>query len=635
MATGTDRKDLERFIEERDYFAFILDAIEGSDDEEDILQEKVLRVMISAKNRIIDCAQNNKPFIAAYFCNAPELFSAMDIPWYMLMETAFLNASAPHILGESDKSVRLVKTAFPERLPYSETYFNENAVEVGWVDKSKLLLWDRLLMKEDLPLKVIIDSKSIYAIDHRKPTRILSGSNGLFVYNLYKQEENSLLVSAFHRITLTSSDLFWVHINTANILKSRNAYSPDWQKVLEGSTAKLYSSREAAVLNDTNGLLWSASEVIPHAGFPVDIENPADGKVINYIEEPFGPGYIDRNNDLFLKTVLVDAIEITSLTDLLERILEARNKEEFRRLIGDFFYKENVTNLESKTIAELLKNITGIDFISARNVQRKMIQDISNRDFLSIQMEIQELYEKMASIEYISNYEFFSGVGYYWLPEDLLALDLIGGLILSGLDPVITRSTFRKETYEELDIFYFDNSDVKSLGYKDAELKTIYRNLSGLIKKDQTKFGHILYYSDGVDPIIGEGENDMEQISSSIRQSNTSRPAKFFDKIQLEKHVFERIESVSSSINFHFFVSNNFYQKAMEERKYILEETVQRITRYVGGERVKTTVFLYQFVTRGTAANNSNQDNTGSWRIDPDNFQKIENIIYTCQPFSN
>jgi len=107
MATDTDRKDLERFIEERDYFSFILDAIEGSDDEEDILQENVLRVMINAKNRIIDCALNNKPFIAAYFCNAPELFSAMDIPWYMLMETAFLNSSAPHILGEIDKSVEM------------------------------------------------------------------------------------------------------------------------------------------------------------------------------------------------------------------------------------------------------------------------------------------------------------------------------------------------------------------------------------------------------------------------------------------------------------------------------------------------------------------------------------------------
>ena len=71
MAGETERKDLQRIIEERDYFAFILDAIEGSDDEEDILQEKVLKVMVNAKNRIIDCALNDKPFIAAYFCNAP------------------------------------------------------------------------------------------------------------------------------------------------------------------------------------------------------------------------------------------------------------------------------------------------------------------------------------------------------------------------------------------------------------------------------------------------------------------------------------------------------------------------------------------------------------------------------------
>jgi hypothetical protein len=102
MAGGTDRKDLQRIIEERDYFAFILDAIQGSDDEEDILQEKVLKVMINAKSRIIDCALNDKPFIAAYFCNAPELFSAMNIPWYMLMETAFVLEllSAAHTGGD-------------------------------------------------------------------------------------------------------------------------------------------------------------------------------------------------------------------------------------------------------------------------------------------------------------------------------------------------------------------------------------------------------------------------------------------------------------------------------------------------------------------------------------------------------
>lgn len=64
------------------------------------LQAKLLRILLDAKQRVVDCVENDKPFIAAYYCTAPELFTAMDLPWFMIMETPFLAASAPYLLDD-------------------------------------------------------------------------------------------------------------------------------------------------------------------------------------------------------------------------------------------------------------------------------------------------------------------------------------------------------------------------------------------------------------------------------------------------------------------------------------------------------------------------------------------------------
>ena len=64
------------------------------------LQSKLMKVLLGAKDRVVDCVENDKPFIAAYYCTAPELYTAMDLPWFMIMETPFLAASAPYLIDD-------------------------------------------------------------------------------------------------------------------------------------------------------------------------------------------------------------------------------------------------------------------------------------------------------------------------------------------------------------------------------------------------------------------------------------------------------------------------------------------------------------------------------------------------------
>ncbi len=93
-------QSLARYKEERDWFALLAEAAKQMPTSEGELQVKLLEILLDSKQTVVDCVENDKPFIGGYFCNAPELFHAMDLPWFMLMETPFLAASAPYLLND-------------------------------------------------------------------------------------------------------------------------------------------------------------------------------------------------------------------------------------------------------------------------------------------------------------------------------------------------------------------------------------------------------------------------------------------------------------------------------------------------------------------------------------------------------
>jgi benzoyl-CoA reductase/2-hydroxyglutaryl-CoA dehydratase subunit BcrC/BadD/HgdB len=96
---------LERYKKEREDFRFLVQSLEGDTSPDRLLTLTVVRAILDRYDKIIDCAEQGRPFIANYYANAPELFVAMDLPCYMLFQTPFLPTAEPHILDDIDASV--------------------------------------------------------------------------------------------------------------------------------------------------------------------------------------------------------------------------------------------------------------------------------------------------------------------------------------------------------------------------------------------------------------------------------------------------------------------------------------------------------------------------------------------------
>jgi len=95
-------KGLERYRTEREYFKFLSDTLALIPDEEMQLSKEVTDITVERYDTIIRCAEEEKPFIGGYFNAAPEVYTALDLPWYLIMQTPFLAASAPYLMEDVD-----------------------------------------------------------------------------------------------------------------------------------------------------------------------------------------------------------------------------------------------------------------------------------------------------------------------------------------------------------------------------------------------------------------------------------------------------------------------------------------------------------------------------------------------------
>ena len=67
----------------------------------------LLEAIRESYDRIITCAEEGKPFIATSYGNAPELFVALDLPWYPLLLMPYLPTWQPHVLKRIDEAVKV------------------------------------------------------------------------------------------------------------------------------------------------------------------------------------------------------------------------------------------------------------------------------------------------------------------------------------------------------------------------------------------------------------------------------------------------------------------------------------------------------------------------------------------------
>lgn len=99
-------RGLERFKQDRDALRLGVQGLEQSQSPEKELTASLARAILESYERIIACAEEGKPFIANTYANAPELFVALDLPWYTISQIPFLPTSEPYILDEIDEAER-------------------------------------------------------------------------------------------------------------------------------------------------------------------------------------------------------------------------------------------------------------------------------------------------------------------------------------------------------------------------------------------------------------------------------------------------------------------------------------------------------------------------------------------------
>ena len=98
-------RGLDRFKQDCDALQFALAGLEQSESAESQLTATLVKAMLESYQRIVACAETGKPFIANSYGNAPELFVALDLPWYTLSLMPSLPTWEPYILKEIDEAV--------------------------------------------------------------------------------------------------------------------------------------------------------------------------------------------------------------------------------------------------------------------------------------------------------------------------------------------------------------------------------------------------------------------------------------------------------------------------------------------------------------------------------------------------
>ena len=103
-----EHPELVRYLSERDWFTFLHEQTMAlSEIPEMQLQVKTLESLLEMYGRIIRAVEEEEPFVASYYCLAPELLTAMDLPYYMVMQTPFLASSVPYLVDDIDAAEAL------------------------------------------------------------------------------------------------------------------------------------------------------------------------------------------------------------------------------------------------------------------------------------------------------------------------------------------------------------------------------------------------------------------------------------------------------------------------------------------------------------------------------------------------
>jgi benzoyl-CoA reductase/2-hydroxyglutaryl-CoA dehydratase subunit BcrC/BadD/HgdB len=73
---------IKRLKEEIDFIHIGLERLDQSTADTANLNKTLLQAMLEHNEKLLQAYDDGKPFIASYYANAPEIYAAMDLPWY-------------------------------------------------------------------------------------------------------------------------------------------------------------------------------------------------------------------------------------------------------------------------------------------------------------------------------------------------------------------------------------------------------------------------------------------------------------------------------------------------------------------------------------------------------------------------
>ncbi len=110
MTTMTGRsmndKCLRQLIEERDMLGMMVETFTKTSTGVD-LHYVPTKAFVDHHNEIIRRYLSGEPFITSYFCCAPEIYTAMDLPWNTFLTPAFTGAIKPTFHDDIDASGKM------------------------------------------------------------------------------------------------------------------------------------------------------------------------------------------------------------------------------------------------------------------------------------------------------------------------------------------------------------------------------------------------------------------------------------------------------------------------------------------------------------------------------------------------
>jgi hypothetical protein len=501
------------------------------------------------------------------------------------------------------------------------TTFSNDALEIGWVPKNNLVLWERFLWGNQLTRLLAVSAWN--KINSRSATILPNQFLELpyddaryYIFNVVKVDANTneVLIS-LRTFNHRSKGLFsWVRMEDLMMIHDRNGYIPNREMILDfgAKNPTVYESPRGAITKDLNEIAFYIDSLRADEGF-FDIEQDAstDIKHVRWVDEgDFQEGYIeykrsDYDQGNFKKGILVNRQEFSIMKKVVETLLESRTKEEYKAKWKYLFEDNNMSFYEEMGQYDLFEEITQMKFNYQPLSDGSTVDEIafmSDQKFEAMKQELEYVLLDFIRAESDSDYPYnFAPFSYphYWMPLDILPLNLFeiefNETLGAEVDAVVDDWQFesQEKSYETFDLFYIDNSHDynDSFDLKDQVIKNFYRRAARIRGSDPMR-GSMIYYSNVRNPAIGSGEKFTEDVAGMMRESVASRPNRRIDKKLIRSNLYAKNIVSVENLRIHFYLGDDFYNEAFQSNRWLLKELATELHIEFAAE--STQVILYK-----------------------------------------